>query len=242
MAGVAATRTPASALGRQQHNPIPPDRHFTFASSIHRRIPTAISRAWNAVAHARHQLYALSLTGFLSANLVAAAFINVPPSSRPLPPPPPELLPVIPRRVRSDKMPSHPAAPTRPRERPRPPNPVVVQNEQQWIFTEEDLLHTPSIEDGMSPEQEKEMRYKGMTFIYQVGAMLKLPQLTLSTAGVFLNRFITRRSLVSKDGYKALHHYVRLPCSLTPTRLTDPSKSQQRPCSSRPRWKRTAAR
>ncbi|KAF4306946.1 putative cyclin protein [Botryosphaeria dothidea] len=104
-------------------------------------------------------------------------------------------------------MPSHPAAPTRPRERPRPLNPVVVQNEQQWIFTEEDLLHTPSIEDGMSPEQEKEMRYKGMTFIYQVGAMLKLPQLTLSTAGVFLNRFITRRSLVSKDGYKALHHY-----------------------------------
>ncbi|KAF4543805.1 Cyclin protein [Lasiodiplodia theobromae] len=104
-------------------------------------------------------------------------------------------------------MPSQPAAPTRPRERPRPPNPVAVQNEQQWIFTEEELLHTPSIEDGMSAEQEKEMRYKGMTFIYQVGAMLKLPQLTLSTAGVFLNRFITRRSLVSKDGYKALHHY-----------------------------------
>ncbi|KAH7046011.1 cyclin-like protein [Macrophomina phaseolina] len=104
-------------------------------------------------------------------------------------------------------MPSHTAASTRPRERPRPPNPVAVQNEQQWIFTEEELQHTPSIEDGMSPEQEKEMRYKGMTFIYQVGAMLKLPQLTLSTAGVFLNRFITRRSLVSKDGYKALHHY-----------------------------------
>lgn len=104
-------------------------------------------------------------------------------------------------------MPSHLAAPSRPRERPRPPNPVAAQNEQQWIFTEEDLLHTPSIEDGMPPEQEKEMRYKGMTFIYQVGAMLKLPQLTLSTAGVFLNRFITRRSLVSKDGYKALHHY-----------------------------------
>ncbi|KAL1619437.1 putative cyclin pch1 [Diplodia seriata] len=104
-------------------------------------------------------------------------------------------------------MPLQPAAPTRPRERPRPPNPVAVQNEQQWIFTEEELLHTPSIEDGMAPEQEKEMRYKGMTFIYQVGAMLKLPQLTLSTAGVFLNRFIVRRSLVSKDGYKALHHY-----------------------------------
>lgn len=132
-------------------------------------------------------------------------------------------------------MPSQPAAPTRPRERPRPPNPVAVQNEQQWIFTEEELKHTPSIEDGMALDTEKELRYKGMTFIYQVGAMLKLPQLTLSTAGVFLNRFITRRSLVSKDGYKALHHYV---CSLpnpTPMALTHTSKSQQRPYSSRQR-------
>lgn len=144
-------------------------------------------------------------------------------------------------------MPSHTAASTRPRERPRPPNPVAVQNEQQWIFTEEELQHTPSIEDGMSPEQEKEMRYKGMTFIYQVGAMLKLPQLTLSTAGVFLNRFITRRSLVSKDGYKALHHYVRLPSSLLlppppPSPLTHSSKLPQPPYSSRPRWKKTVAR
>ena len=94
------------------------------------------------------------------------------------------------------------------RERPKPPNPVAEAAEQQWLFTEEELLHTPSIEDGMKPEQEREMRYKGMTFIWQVGAMLKLPQLTLSTAGVFLNRFITRNSLVSKDGFKALHHYV----------------------------------
>ncbi|KAF2147507.1 uncharacterized protein K452DRAFT_323577 [Aplosporella prunicola CBS 121167] len=93
------------------------------------------------------------------------------------------------------------------RERPKPPNPVAEAAEQQWLFTEEELLHTPSIEDGMKPEQEREMRYKGMTFIWQVGAMLKLPQLTLSTAGVFLNRFITRNSLVSKDGFKALHHY-----------------------------------
>ncbi|KAK8170636.1 cyclin-like protein [Phyllosticta citribraziliensis] len=92
-------------------------------------------------------------------------------------------------------------------ERPRPPNPVAARAEQQWIFTEEELLHTPSIEDGMSPADERELRRKGMNFVVQVGVMLKLPQLTLSTAGVFLHRFITRKSLVNKDGHKALHHY-----------------------------------
>ncbi|KAK7537648.1 cyclin-like protein [Phyllosticta citricarpa] len=107
-------------------------------------------------------------------------------------------------------MPSTHTIATRPRERverPRPPNPVAARAEQQWIFTEEELLHTPSIEDGMSPADERELRRKGMNFIVQVGVMLKLPQLTLSTAGVFLHRFITRRSLVNKDGHKALHHY-----------------------------------
>lgn len=108
-------------------------------------------------------------------------------------------------------MPSTHPVPSRPRERaerPRPPNPIAAKAEQQWIFTEDELLHTPSIEDGMSPADERELRRKGMNFIVQVGVMLKLPQLTLSTAGVFLHRFITRRSLVNKDGYKALHHYV----------------------------------
>ncbi|KAF2085029.1 cyclin-like protein [Saccharata proteae CBS 121410] len=100
-----------------------------------------------------------------------------------------------------------PASPRVVRERPKPPNDVVLQAEQQWMFTEEELLHTPSIEDGMTPEAEREMRFKGTNFIWQVGAMLKLPQLTLTTAAVFLNRFITRRSLVSREGYKALHHY-----------------------------------
>jgi len=61
----------------------------------------------------------------------------------------------------------------------------------------------------MSPEAEKEIRSKGVNFITQVGIMLKLPQVTLSTAAIFFNRFLMRRSLQPKDGYKPLHHYVR---------------------------------
>ena len=100
------------------------------------------------------------------------------------------------------------------REPPRPPPPAVVQAEQQWIFTEEELLQTPSICDGMSVEEERTLRKKGVNFILQVGMMLKLPQTTLSTAAVFLNRFLMRHSLKSSPGNRALHHYVSPPPNL----------------------------
>lgn len=79
------------------------------------------------------------------------------------------------------------------------------------MFTEEELAHTPSIQDGMSPDKEKEIRSKGINFIRQVGIMLKLPELTLSTAAIFFNRFLMRVTLVDHPGAKALHHYVRTP-------------------------------
>jgi protein BUR2 len=74
----------------------------------------------------------------------------------------------------------------------------------------DELLRTPSICDGMSPEDERQHRYKGNHFITQVGIMLKLPQTTLSTAAVFFNRYLMRKSLINKPPYKALHHYVSL--------------------------------
>ncbi|KAF2473298.1 cyclin-like protein [Lindgomyces ingoldianus] len=93
------------------------------------------------------------------------------------------------------------------REPPRPPPPAVVEAEQQWIFTEEELLQAPSIVDGMSPDEERTLRKKGVNFILQVGMMLKLPQTTLSTASVFFNRYLMRKSLKPSAGYKPLHHY-----------------------------------
>ena len=94
---------------------------------------------------------------------------------------------------------------------PKPPDAVLADSEAQWIFSDQELARSPSVEDGMSPEQERELRSKGLSFIMQVGIMLKLPQLTLSTAGVFFNRFLMRHSLVNKKDSKALHHYVRTP-------------------------------
>jgi protein BUR2 len=91
---------------------------------------------------------------------------------------------------------------------------VIEEAEQQWIYTEEELLRTPSICDGISPEEERTFRYKGYNFITQVGIMLKLPQTTISSATVFFNRFLMRYSLKSKGkDDKKLHHYVRFDIS-----------------------------
>ena len=103
-------------------------------------------------------------------------------------------------------LPSQPAA----RQRPKSPARVLAETEEQWLFSEEELAHTPSIQDGMSPEKERDLRAKGISFIRQVGIMLKLPELTLSTAAVFFHRFLMRVTLVDKPGTKALHHYVGL--------------------------------
>lgn len=93
-------------------------------------------------------------------------------------------------------------------DRSKDPEAVLRETEQQWIYPEFALDNTPSIVDGMPPDQERLLRSKGVNFITQVGVMLKLPQTTISTASVFFNRFLMRYSLVNKPGTKALHHYV----------------------------------
>lgn len=90
------------------------------------------------------------------------------------------------------------------------PETVLAESEKQWLYTEEELLHSPSIVDGMSPAEEHALRAKGANFILQVGVMTKIPQTTISAACVLFNRFLMRYSLVSKPGVKALHHYVSL--------------------------------
>ncbi|EWC47349.1 hypothetical protein DRE_00317 [Drechslerella stenobrocha 248] len=66
----------------------------------------------------------------------------------------------------------------------------------QWLFTDEELMRTPSIlKHDITVQQEREGRSKGCNFILQVGIKLKLPQLTLATASVFLHRFFMRESL-----------------------------------------------
>ncbi|KAL8812224.1 MAG: hypothetical protein Q9223_001548 [Gallowayella weberi] len=93
------------------------------------------------------------------------------------------------------------------RDPPALPNEVLMMAESQWIFSEAELLRTPSILDGLPPEKERENRAKGVNFIFQVGIMLKLPQVTLATASVLLHRFFVRHSMVEAAGRPAFHYY-----------------------------------
>ncbi|EMC92926.1 hypothetical protein BAUCODRAFT_58924, partial [Baudoinia panamericana UAMH 10762] len=111
----------------------------------------------------------------------------------------------MPPASKTDHLPSsHPAQ----RQRPKSPNRVLAEAEAQWLFTQAELANTPSIQDGMSVAEERDTRAKGVNFIVQVGIMLKLPQLTLSTAAIFFQRFLMRASLKKARGdIPKLHHY-----------------------------------
>lgn len=85
-------------------------------------------------------------------------------------------------------------------------NHVLDRDQSQWLFTPEELLCSPSILDGMSQKKELENRQKGVNFITQVGIMLKLPQLTLATASVYLHRLFMRQKMPT-DRSAGLHHY-----------------------------------
>ena len=94
------------------------------------------------------------------------------------------------------------------------PNDLLLLAESQWLFTEAELLRTPSVLDGMPPEKESENRGKGVNFILQVGIMLKLPQITLATASVFLHRFFMRHSMVDLPNRSGFHYYSMAATSL----------------------------
>jgi len=103
--------------------------------------------------------------------------------------------------------PSSPYTPYTPSHRPTP-------TPSQWFFTKSELQSTPSILAGMTPEQEKAGRAKGIQLINEVGQKLRLHQTTIGTAAIFFHRFYMRMSLQTH------HHYVRLPSLPSPFRPT----------------------
>jgi hypothetical protein len=98
---------------------------------------------------------------------------------------------------------------------------MAAEESSQWHFTEEEVLSAPSIMDGLSPQEERCRRAKGVNFIIQAGILLKLPQLTLATAAVFFQRFYMRKSMVPEK--MGVHHYVRSPSS-NPSSLPPPTR------------------
>lgn len=100
------------------------------------------------------------------------------------------------------------------------------QLDSQWLFSEDALNHTPSVLAGLSPTQEQQNRAKGINFILQTGIMLKLPQITISTASVYLHRFFMRHTMIADKSTpgRPFHHYysVAAACLFLATKVYFP--------------------
>ena len=102
------------------------------------------------------------------------------------------------------------------------PSELLLLAESQWLFTEGELSRTPSILAGCSEKKERENRIKGVNFILQVGIMLKLPQITLSTASVFFHRFFMRHAMEDAANPKGLHYYpIAATCLFLATKVEE---------------------
>eukprot|EP00743_Colponemidia_sp_Colp-15_P010261 GILK01011283.1.p1 GENE.GILK01011283.1~~GILK01011283.1.p1 ORF type:complete len:282 (-),score=39.11 GILK01011283.1:167-967(-) len=61
------------------------------------------------------------------------------------------------------------------------------------------LSNTPSRQEGMSAEQETQIRIFGCQRIQEAGILLKLPQVTMVTGQVIFHRFFFRKSMKQHD-------------------------------------------
>lgn len=83
---------------------------------------------------------------------------------------------------------------------------MASEDNSQWLFTDAEMLRTPSIVHGITPRDERCLRAKGSNFILQAGILLKLPQITIATASIFFQRFYMRCSMDQSKG--GIHHYT----------------------------------
>lgn len=64
----------------------------------------------------------------------------------------------------------------------------------QWILTAEEYAALPSYKRSEGGEEEDSLRYQASGLVQSLGMRLKLPQVTIATAQVFLHRFYIRES------------------------------------------------
>jgi hypothetical protein len=71
-----------------------------------------------------------------------------------------------------------------------------------WRFTEEEVERPPTVvQHGWALGREREQRQRCCLFIADVGATLRLPQLSISTAHVFFHRFYMVASMADHEPY-----------------------------------------
>ncbi|KAK8803525.1 hypothetical protein WA158_001219 [Blastocystis sp. Blastoise] len=68
-----------------------------------------------------------------------------------------------------------------------------------WIFTKEEILNSPSIRDGIPENEEKEALYNSCKFIQALCKELDIQPFVAVTASVYLRRFFMLQSLKVHD-------------------------------------------
>lgn len=75
--------------------------------------------------------------------------------------------------------------------------------ESRWFFTDEQLLSTPSTDHGIDAEKEMELRQDAACMIQEMGQRLRVNQLCINTAIVYMHRFYVFHSF-SKFPYTGM--------------------------------------
>lgn len=84
-----------------------------------------------------------------------------------------------------------------------------TQSDSRWIFSSEMIENSPSRKDGLSAEHEIGKRQEAALFISDLGEELKVNQLCINTAIIYMHRFFMLNS------FKKFHRYVRVSLLLT---------------------------
>lgn len=102
-------------------------------------------------------------------------------------------------------------------------DPELRSQQSKWLFTDDELRRSPSVQTGHTVEREGGERGKGCEFIFRVCYKLRIPQQTISTACVFLHRFYMRHALREYHYYEvaATAVFLATKCEETVRKLRD---------------------
>ncbi|CAF0898205.1 unnamed protein product [Brachionus calyciflorus] len=106
---------------------------------------------------------------------------------------------------------------------PTTPNTNIPSIETRWIFTKEKIDNSPSRMEGLSAEQELKERQEAALFISDLGIELKVNQLCINTAIIYMHRFFMIHSFKKFHRYMVATSCLFLACKVEeqPRRLSD---------------------
>ena len=76
---------------------------------------------------------------------------------------------------------------------------MIYTNLDNFYVSKDDLQNTPSRRDGVSEQDETELRLFGTSLIQEGGSLLDLPEVVMATGQVLFHRFYCKESMARFD-------------------------------------------